>query len=76
MEICSEGHEEVCYEGKFCPACEMHEETKKEYDEEIEDLQQNHASIVEVLETRTRDITDERDRLATLLEEIQKDQRI
>jgi len=21
MNLCSDGHEEVCYEGKFCPAC-------------------------------------------------------
>lgn len=21
MKLCSEGHEDVCYEGKLCPAC-------------------------------------------------------
>ena len=23
LEICSEGHGEVCYEGKGCPACDL-----------------------------------------------------
>lgn len=23
MELCSEGHEEICYEGRNCPCCEL-----------------------------------------------------
>lgn len=26
MELCSSGHEEVCYSGRYCPACELIEE--------------------------------------------------
>ena len=35
MELCSSGHDEVCYDGRKCPACELYEETKKEYDDQI-----------------------------------------
>jgi hypothetical protein len=37
MELCSIGHEEVCYTGHFCPACtvkgEMQEDLNKLRDE-------------------------------------------
>lgn len=65
MDICSDGHTEICHEERLCPICA-----------EIAVLRRSHTSVVEELETRTRDIIDERDRLATRLEEIQKDQRI
>jgi len=23
MELCSDNHQEICYEGRYCPACEL-----------------------------------------------------
>lgn len=54
MNLCSEHHEEVCYEGHFCPVCELIEEHETEMErlreanndevallkEEIEELQE------------------------------------
>lgn len=34
MNLCSDGHEEVCYEGRNCPSCELVEQLK-EADKEI-----------------------------------------
>ena len=28
MNLCSDGHEEVCYEGRKCPVCVVVEQTK------------------------------------------------
>jgi hypothetical protein len=27
MNICSDNHDEVCYEGRDCPACKLYQET-------------------------------------------------
>lgn len=35
MNLCSNHHQEVCYEGRTCPVCEI----ITEKDEKIEDLQ-------------------------------------
>jgi hypothetical protein len=28
MELCSNGHDEVCFESRKCPACEINDELK------------------------------------------------
>ena len=41
MTLCSEGHDEVCYESRNCPACEVIKEKDKEIEilkDEIDDL--------------------------------------
>lgn len=43
MEICSDGHDEVCYNGMYCPACELikqHEEKVSKLEEQIESLEE------------------------------------
>jgi hypothetical protein len=35
MNLCSEKHDEVCFESRYCPACEVADDK----DEEIEKLQ-------------------------------------
>ena len=55
MNLCSEGHDEVCYDGRDCPACLMYAEDAKiidARDEEIDDLK---AQILE-LENRISDL--------------------
>ena len=43
MELCSDGHEEVCFEGRNCPVCqnmeELHEKLKEldDYTEQLDD---------------------------------------
>lgn len=36
MNLCSDKHDEVCYEGGLCPVCDMRDEMQ----EEIERLQE------------------------------------
>ena len=43
MDLCSEGHDEVCFEGSLCPACEKISELSDEMDElnmEINELEE------------------------------------
>jgi hypothetical protein len=37
MWLCSDGHEEICHEGRSCPACELLQE-KKDAESENERL--------------------------------------
>ena len=42
MNLCSDGHEEVCYEARTCPACEAIQEKQNDIDDrdtKIKDLQ-------------------------------------
>lgn len=32
MNLCSDGHQEVCYEGRTCPCCEKMADMQKEID--------------------------------------------
>lgn len=38
MNLCSNGHDEVCYEGRNCPACALCDQIKT-LEDEIEDLE-------------------------------------
>jgi hypothetical protein len=44
MNLCSDGHEEVCYEGRNCPACELKYDNKKLL-HEISTLETEIASL-------------------------------
>ena len=46
MELCSYGHEEVCFEGRSCPACDMRDEKESE----IDDLENEIKSLENKLE--------------------------
>lgn len=42
MELCSCGHEEVCFDGRNCPVCILikeHEDKEKELESKINDLE-------------------------------------
>jgi hypothetical protein len=46
MTLCSDNHDEVCYEGRYCPACELFQElTSRE--EDLVKLQRTHDELVE-----------------------------
>jgi transcription initiation factor IIE alpha subunit len=50
MTLCSDGHDEVCYDGKECPVCKAIQDTKdadeeiKEMEKEIKELKEDIAS--------------------------------
>lgn len=47
MNLCDDGHDEVCYEGKYCPACELNRELletiedRNKLSERVEELEKN-----------------------------------
>ena len=43
MELCSDGHAEICYDEKFCPLCDLETDLRSE----IKDLEKNVASLEE-----------------------------
>jgi len=54
MELCSEGHEEVCFEGRTCPVCEKMDEIK-DLENEVEAL----TTKVENLENDIKEMEEE-----------------
>ncbi len=50
MNLCEDGHEEVCYDGRYCPVCEIIKEHTKRIEslqDEIEDLNKTIESLDE-----------------------------
>ena len=48
MKLCSDGHEEVCYETKNCPVCDRDQDLPAEIDNlrrEVEALQAERADL-------------------------------
>jgi hypothetical protein len=41
MELCSDGHDEICFDGRQCPCCEI----IKEKDGEIEVLESDNDDL-------------------------------
>ena len=62
MNLCSSGHDEVCYEGRNCPVCEM----EKDKDKDIEKLDEAIDELRDRLETAEEEIGSMRVRLAEL----------
>lgn len=46
MNLCSDEHDEVCYEGYGCPVCRM----EKEMDDKINDLRQEVTNLEEEID--------------------------
>jgi hypothetical protein len=44
MTLCSDGHDEVCFEGRSCPACELRDEIK-ELEKKIENLEEELREV-------------------------------
>lgn len=49
LNICSDGHDEVCYDGRTCPACSMKDE-RNEAQEENKKLLARIESLEEDLD--------------------------
>ena len=55
MNLCSDGHEEVCYEARTCPACEAIQEKQNDLDDknsEIKDLKEQVEDLEQQLTDR------------------------
>jgi len=55
MNLCSDGHEEVCYEARTCPACEAIQEKQNDLDDknsEIKDLKEQVEDLEQQLTER------------------------
>ena len=46
MELCSHGHDEICFISQTCPACDL-SQTLKERDEEIKELEKELEKVKE-----------------------------
>ena len=53
MELCSDGHNEVCFEGRDCPICLM----VNDYEQQIYDLRYT----IDILEDEVKDLKMEAD---------------
>lgn len=63
MNLCSDGHEEVCYEGRSCPACDFKEklsdcetdlsnekEERKSLDDKVSELEEKISELESQIE--------------------------
>lgn len=46
MKLCSSGHEEVCYESRECPACEVSIDLEKKITELREEIDKHECPEV------------------------------
>lgn len=59
MNLCSDGHDEVCYEGRDCPACVAIDE-REDIEKDLADTEQvvlKHEETIERLEGEVADLT-------------------
>ena len=47
MELCSDNHQEVAYEGRNCPVCEI----ISDYENQIDSLQKGNERLVSEIES-------------------------
>ena len=47
LNLCDKKHEEICYRGSNCPACEVRDQTQEEYQEEIDKLVKEISNLEE-----------------------------
>lgn len=45
MELCSEKHDEVCFDGRRCPACASWDDLQDQLDDAEKELKQANAQI-------------------------------
>ena len=50
MDLCSDNHEEVCYEGRNCPVCEMRDEMQADINEQAKKIDSLNDEIESMYE--------------------------
>jgi len=58
MELCRKNHDEVCFEGYSCPACEAIWSMEKEKDKEIEKLNEEKSELETRLDDAVAELND------------------
>ncbi len=38
MNLCDDGHEEVCFDGRHCPVCDLMQSYKSDFDEHVQQI--------------------------------------
>jgi hypothetical protein len=59
MNLCSDGHGEVCYEDRHCPACAVREDMQDDIDnlkDELNECRNGHLDEVRELNDVIRDL--------------------
>lgn len=62
MELCSNEHEEVAYEGRDCPMCSMRDEKDdeiKEKEKQIERLEESNDELTDKVHTLQEEIDEQ-----------------
>ena len=47
MELCDDGHDEICFDSRNCPVCEIHDELQRQIsdlEDEIYDLKEEQKN--------------------------------
>ena len=52
MEICSDKHDEVCFEVRLCPVCDIRKDLKDEFKELEKELESVEKEIDSLLDTQ------------------------
>jgi len=55
MDICCDDHDEIVYEGSFCPACDIRDRCN-EFEQECLDLREQVEALAEELSTAQDDL--------------------
>lgn len=55
MRLCDEDHEEVCYEGSRCPACDVRSDKDREI-AKLEKTNNDQLDTIFELETRSKEL--------------------
>jgi predicted RNase H-like nuclease (RuvC/YqgF family) len=67
MNLCSSGHQEICYEGRNCPLCAIQsdkEDSDKENERKIEKLKDEKAELESDLYELRNTLTELQNRIA------------
>ena len=55
MNLCSDGHDEVCYEGRRCPVCEKMDEIAK-LEGEVDDLKAENRTLNDNIDSLQKEL--------------------
>lgn len=64
MNLCSDKHDEVCYEGRTCPVCDMRSDKESEVEDAKRELKEEQE-INESLQTKIDELKAEVERLCS-----------
>ena len=53
MNLCSDGHEKICFEGRICPLCDMRDELRAEIINRDKEIQAMERLIKTLKETKS-----------------------